>query len=180
MYRLTTTALVALAAMIAVPAAGHAQGGMMGMMGGGCPTIGMMGNGPGAGFGWGMGGGWGNGGWGGGMMGRQPRMGAMVEGRLAYLKGELGITPAQQAAWDTYEKAVKQRVELMQDLHEGMTQTIQEGNATERMDARITGMEAMVESMKAMKPATEALYAVLTDEQKAIADDLIGGDCGAF
>ena len=41
-------------------------------------------------------------------------------------------------------------------------------------------MEAMLESMKALKPATEGLYAVLTAEQKTVADDLIGGDCGAF
>jgi hypothetical protein len=41
-------------------------------------------------------------------------------------------------------------------------------------------MEAMVETMKAVKPATEKLYAVLSDEQKKIADELIGTDCGAM
>jgi hypothetical protein len=44
--------------------------------------IGMMGQGM---MGPGM---WGQGSSGQGMMGRQPRMDAMVEGRLAYLKGE--------------------------------------------------------------------------------------------
>lgn len=68
----------------------------------------------------------------------------------------------------------------MQGMHEGMVKTMQTGTATERMDARISGMEAMLESMKAMKPVTDGLYAVLTDEQKAVADELIGGDCGAF
>jgi DNA-binding transcriptional LysR family regulator len=43
-----------------------------------------------------------------------------------------------------------------------------------RMDARIKSMETMVDSMKAVKPATEKLYAVLTDEQKKVADQLIG------
>jgi hypothetical protein len=38
----------------------------------------------------------------------------------------------------------------------------------------------MVESMSAVKPATEKLYGVLTDEQKKIADQLIGNDCGAM
>jgi hypothetical protein len=41
-------------------------------------------------------------------------------------------------------------------------------------------MEAMVESMKATNPAMEKLYAVLTDEQKKVADQLIGMDCGAM
>ena len=99
---------------------------------------------------------------------------------MAYLKGELNITAEQQAAWDAYAAAVIGRVELMQAMHEGMAKTMQTGTATERMDARISGMEAMLESMKAMKPATEGLYAVLSDQQKAVADELIGGDCGAF
>ena len=55
-----------------------------------------------------------------------------------------------------------------------MMDAMQKGSATVRMDARIKSMEAMVESMKATKPATEKLYAVLTDEQKKVADQLIG------
>jgi hypothetical protein len=61
-----------------------------------------------------------------------------------------------------------------------MMDAMQKGSATERMDARITGMEAMVDAMKAAKPATEQLYAVLNDEQKKTADQLIGMDCGAM
>jgi hypothetical protein len=38
----------------------------------------------------------------------------------------------------------------------------------------------MVDSMKAVKPASEKLYAVLTDDQKKVADQLIGEDCGAM
>jgi LTXXQ motif family protein len=47
-------------------------------------------------------------------------------------------------------------------------------------DARTKSMEAMVEAMKAIKPATVKLYAALTAEQKKIADQLIGIDCGAM
>ncbi len=114
------------------------------------------------------------------MMGGQPKMGAVVDGRLAYLKGELGITDAQTKAWDAYAAAVKTRTELMQGMHATMVETMQKGTATERMDARIAGMEAMLDSLKALKPATEGLYSVLTDEQKKVADDLIGVDCGAM
>lgn len=169
---LCTTLAIAIAAAIPLPSYAQSPREMMGMMGGSCPTIGMMGHGR-------MGqGGWGDGGR--GMMGRQPKMGAMAEGRLAYLKGELNITAEQAAAWDAYAAAVTARVELMRGMHEGMAETMQQGTATERMDIRIAGMEAMLESMKAMKPATEALYAALSAEQKATADDLIGGDCGGF
>lgn len=159
----------------ASPSYAQPREGMMRMMGGGCPTIGLMGHHGHMGQGGG-----GVGGWFRGMMGRQPNMGAMVEGRTAYLKGELKIEAEQQPAWGAYASAVAARMELMRGMHESMSKTMQTGTAIERMDVRITGMEAMVESMKAMKPATEGLYAVLNDEQKTVADELIGGDCGAF
>ena len=123
---------------------------------------------------------WGQGNWGQGTRGRQPRMEAMVEGRLGYLKGELNITEAQTDAWNGYAEAVRARIDLMQGMRQGMFDAMQKGTATERMDARISSMEAMLEAMKALKPATEKLYAALTDEQKKVADELIGVDCGAM
>ena len=62
--------------------------------------------------------------------------------------------------------------------HADMMQAMQTGSAMARMDAHIKAMESMVESLKALKPATEALYAVLTDEQKKKSDQLLGGGCG--
>jgi LTXXQ motif family protein len=120
---------------------------MMGMMMGGGPMMGMMGAGP------------------------------MMEGRLAYQKAELDISDAQAAAWDNYVAAFKTRGAAMQSMHADMMQIMQSGNAIARLDAHIKAMETMVDSLKALKPATEALYAVLTDDQKAKADQLLGG-CG--
>lgn len=177
MTGLLRTAALSLALTAAGFSPAQAQGfgfgapGMM-MMGGGCPTVGMMGQG--------MMGNWNWGGRGQGMMGGQPRLGAMIGGRLAYLKAELGITDAQTEAWNGYAAAVEARIEGMQAIHTSMWETLQQGTALERMDARIAGMESMLEAMKALKPATEALYAALSDEQKKLADELIGLDCGAM
>jgi LTXXQ motif family protein len=171
---ITTVALtLALGAFALSPALAQnadQRGSMTGMMGGGCPMIGMMGQGmmaPGL-SGQGM------------IAGRQARIGAMVDGRLAYLKSELNITDAQSEAWNGYANAVKGRVDVMQSMRQAMMDAMQKGSATVRMDARIKSMEAMVESMKATNPAMEKLYAVLTDEQKKVADQLIGMDCGAM
>jgi hypothetical protein len=180
MIRLFTTAALtfALGASTLSPSVAQnadQRGPMAGMMGGGCPMIGMMSQGM---MGLGM---MGPGLSGQGMMaGRQARMGAMVDGRLAYLKGELNIADAQSEAWNGYANAVKGRVDVMQGMRQAMMDAMQKGSATGRMDARIKSMEVMVESMKATKPATEKLYAVLTDEQKKVADQLIGMDCGAM
>lgn len=164
MRQLFTTAALALAlgATALSPSVAQTTGQaspMMGMMGGGCPTMGMMGQ---------------------GMMGRQARMGAMVDGRLAYLKGELDITDAQIEAWQSYVDAAKGRVAVMQGMRQGMMDAMQKGSAIERMEVRISSMETMVEAMKALKPATEKLYAVLANEQKKVADQLIGIHCGAM
>lgn len=139
------------------------------MMGGDCVMLGMMGHGM-----------MGKGRMRHGRMHRGRRMHAMAEGRLAYLKAELDITKDQEAAWDVYAEAVKDRAATMQGMHQTMMALMDDGSAIDRMEARITGMEAMLESMKAVKPATEALYAVLSKGQKEKADDLIGMGCGAM
>ncbi len=110
-----------------------------------------------------------------GPMGMMP--GPMIEGRLAYLKAELAITEAQSAAWTGYVTAVKTRTTSMQGMHQTMAQAMQSGTAVARLDAHVMAMEAMIATLKALKPATEALYAVLTPDQKVKADLLLGMGC---
>lgn len=149
---------------------------MMGMAGGGCPMMGMMGQGM---MGRGMMGR-------GGMMGQgtpagnEEQMGALADRRLANLKTELKITDGQADVWKAYTEAVKARVTVMQGMRTTMMDAMDKGGAVDRMEIRIKSMEAMVESMKAVKPATEQLYAALTADQKKVADQLIGVDCGAM
>lgn len=116
-----------------------------------------------------------------GMMGPGMMMdfGPMMEGRLAYMKAELGVTETQTAAWDNYASAVRARGTTMQAMHTEMVKTLESGSALERLDAHTKAMESMVESLKALRPVTEALYKVLTDDQKKKADLLlgIGGGC---
>ncbi|MEO7726112.1 MAG: Spy/CpxP family protein refolding chaperone [Burkholderiales bacterium] len=97
---------------------------------------------------------------------------AAVEGHLAALKVELKITPAQENAWQAFSTKTRQRTDAMIARHEqrkaqpeATNQTAPERMAqhTERMKQRIAGMEARTAAVK-------DLYAVLTPEQKAIAD----------
>ena len=146
-----------------MPMMGYGMGqmgmGQMGMMGPG--NMGMMGPGM-------------HGMMGPGMM---TDFGPMMEGRLAYVKAELGITDAQTAAWDGYANAVKVQATTMQGMHTVMVQTMQSGDALERLDARTKATEHMVESLKALRPVTEALYKTLSDDQKKKADPLLGMSC---
>jgi hypothetical protein len=154
---------------------GQGQGGMMGqgsqgggMMGqggmmGGCPKMGGMK----------MGGMMGGGMMGKGMMHSRP----MMEARLAYIKADLEITDAQTAAWNAYADAVRAHYGAMATAREAMSKAMQSGKTLERMDARIQATQAKLDSLKALRPATEELYKVLTDEQKTKADQLLGVAC---
>jgi hypothetical protein len=167
--RFRTLAFIApLVAVAVLPSFGQSAGEtpMMGMMGGGCLMMqdmadqGMVGQ---------------------NMMARgMGNIAAMTEGRLAYLKSALGITQEQEPVWISYVDTVKSQVAAMQGMHQNMMEVMQKGSAVDRMDVRIGAMEAMLDAMKTMKPATEKLYAGLKDEQKKIADQLIGTHCGAM
>jgi hypothetical protein len=114
-----------------------------------------------------------------GMMepGTMMNFGPMMEGRLAYIKAELGVTEAQISAWNDYASAVKARETTMQDMHTAMARATETGSALDRLDAHTKTMESMVASLKALRPATEALYKVLNGDQKKKADLLLGIGC---
>ena len=178
MRRIPIFAIATLISLLSMSAIGVAQQSDTDQMGPG--LMGDGGMGPGM-MGYGMGP---------GMMGRNRMMtpgmmgpgmmmgyGPAMEGQLAYVKAELGITDAQKDAWDAYANAIKSRATTMQSMHTAMVQAMQTGSALDRMEARTNAMQTMVESMKTIKPATEALYKVLTDEQKKKADLLLGNGC---
>lgn len=158
------------AAIVTIPSMTHAQRGFGGMMGGG----GMMG----PGYGYGMG----NSGRG-MMMGGCPGMGATADGemstfaagRIAFLKAELGIADAQKSAWDAYAETIKSNLQSMQGMWQTMRAVADAKSPTDRLDAQIVAMESRVAALKQVKPALEKLYAVLNDEQKKKADEMLTG-----
>lgn len=143
------------------------RSGMMGqgMMGQGMMGQGMMGMQPGMGMG--------------GMMGPGGMMQPFADANLAYTKAMLKIGDSQEAAWTAYVSALKAHSQAMLDLQQKMwTQTGQTMPSTvERMDWHAQLMEAHLNALKALKPATEGLYKVLTTEQQQTANLLLPGMC---
>jgi hypothetical protein len=135
-----------------------------------------MGNGMGPGMGYGMGPGagmmmgpgYGRGGGGYGP-GAQQR-GDVADGNLANMKSTLKITSEQEAQWQAFTGAWKRHADNMGALREKAWQG--SGTAPERMAARAEGMQQRAAEMAAMSKAFADLYAVLSPEQKAIADRL--------
>ncbi|MCB1485817.1 MAG: Spy/CpxP family protein refolding chaperone [Hyphomicrobiaceae bacterium] len=126
----------------------------------------------------GMGGGMGKGMGMGMHMGKGMAECAAASDRLATLKGDLAITDAQTAAWDEYTNAVKSRMDVMKSNRAGMMKAMNDGGGLiQRLDARITAMQAMLKSMTSLKAAAEKLYGALDADQKKKADTLLGTGC---
>jgi protein CpxP len=122
------------------------------------------GMGPGYGHGMGMGQGYGPG------AGVDPT--TRIDTRLGEMKAQLNLTADQEAAWQTFTVAARKQAADMQALRSQMQQD--PGTAPDRMGQRATMMQQRSEAMATMTNAFNALYAVLTPAQKAIADQSFG------
>ena len=113
------------------------------------------------------------------MMAECPMMGVDMathtEGRIAFLKAELAITDVQKAAWDGYAAALAKNLQAMQGTRQAMLKTMEAKSPVERLDSHIAAMEGRVAVLKEVKPALDALYIALIDDQKKKADQLLTG-----
>ena len=159
------------------------------------PMPGQQMHGPMAGQGMMMGQGMGPGMMGQGMM---PMMSMMdptqhIEGRIAFLRTELGITEAQAAPWNAFADALRANAKRMVAMRSEMMSggMMRPGgmpmmggmagsgmNLPDRLDRAERHMTAHLEMLSAMKGPAKQLYDVLSAEQKDLADRLVHGPMG--
>lgn len=101
-----------------------------------------------------------------------------VEGRLAYMKAELKITPEQATAWDDFANAVKSAASAHNATMRSVVDEFRSGKLFEqslpdRLAWQISQLESRLSQAKAVKAAVDKLYLVLNDEQKVAADDVV-------
>ena len=105
------------------------------------------------------------------------------------LKAELKITDAQAPQWNAFADALRANAGRIMEMRKAMMQggmmpggMMGQGDAAvsapDRFDRMEKMMTAMLDAVKATKSALAPLYAVLTDEQKKLADQLIHGPMG--
>lgn len=124
-----------------------------------------MSGGAGAGYGPMMGGPGGGGRMGGGML--NP---AAAEARLDAVKAALKITAEQENAWNAYAAAVTAQADQRVKFRDEMAAT----DPAARAGLQSKHFAANAESAQQVGAARDGLYAVLTAEQKASADRLLG------
>lgn len=122
--------------------------------------------------GWGM---WGGGMWRGGPWQRGPdAMLDRVEGRLAFIKAELKINEAQTPAWNALADAVRTAAKHHNDRMKALfTGDAKPKTLPERLDAQERFLSVRVDDIRQIKGALSALYALLSEEQKNEADEIV-------
>ena len=97
-----------------------------------------------------------------------------VEGRIAFLRAELKITKAQEAAWTNFAAAILANAKRLDALRNsvnaavpGVPSTIQQLERQERW------IEARLDGIRAIKTTLAPVYAAMSDEQKQRADELL-------
>ncbi|HUK58950.1 MAG TPA: Spy/CpxP family protein refolding chaperone [Stellaceae bacterium] len=98
-----------------------------------------------------------------------------IEGRLAYLKTELHITPAQEAQWSKVADAMRQNsVERRQAFDQMRQARTAPPNALQRLEtvSRLSAMRS--QQTDRLLAAFRPLYDTLSDQQKQAANDIFG------
>lgn len=94
---------------------------------------------------------------------------------LAALKAELGITANQDSAWQAFAKNAKEQNENRQAWFAKMQETRSASSTPELLAQQNEFMKQRQAELEANASALKNLYATLTPEQKAIADQRFGG-----
>ncbi|MSP50474.1 MAG: hypothetical protein EXQ95_14265 [Alphaproteobacteria bacterium] len=105
-----------------------------------------------------------------------------MDGRVAFLKAELKITPAQHPAFDAYAGALRQNADEMQaamtkhrGTHTGDTAR-KPATAIEQLERRAKMSKLFAAQSQRSLDAFKLLYAQFSDEQKKAADELLVRD----
>jgi len=106
---------------------------------------------------------------------RDQAMAQQVEQRIANLKVRLRITDAQAAQWDAYAAALREAAKAMGAQRAEMREKARAATFPERIALHEVMLASHLEQLRKVKAAAAALYAVLADDQKKLADTAMMG-----
>ena len=100
--------------------------------------------------------------------------GQFVDGRIAFLKAQLKITPAQEGQWQKVEAAMRENAKALDQTVASARQKSGDRNAVERLEMREQFIKIRAENTGRFLAAFKPLYGSLSPEQQQMADQLIG------
>ena len=106
-----------------------------------------------------------------GMAGMQPVR--HIDGQIAFYKAESKITDAQSPQWNAFADALRSSATHLHQTMAHGTDAKDVVTTPERMQRRVTMLTAQLDAAQTVLAAANPLYAVFTDEQKKVADELM-------
>ena len=99
-------------------------------------------------------------------------MQAMIEQRIAHLHAKLQITADQQPQWDAFAQVMRANARSTDQRFQQRVQTMPAMTAAENMQSYAQLATEHAEDMQKLVPVFQALYASMSDHQKASADQM--------
>jgi len=97
-----------------------------------------------------------------------------VEGRIAFIKAELGITDAQGQVWDEFAQALRtSRGHLAEARQALVVSAASQSSASSRLEAYEHHLSMRVDSLHGARESFQRLYAMLNPAQQKAADELV-------
>ena len=99
--------------------------------------------------------------------------GQLVDGRIAFLKAELKIAPAQETQWQQVATAMRENANALDQTISTARQQPGTMDAVQRLTLREQFAKVRAENDARLLTAFKPLYANLSPEQQQVANDLI-------
>src|SRR5690348_10459354 len=100
--------------------------------------------------------------------------GQLVDGRIAFLKAELKITPAQETQWQQVAAAMRINASSLDQAITTARQNRGTMDAVQRLEAREQFAKLHADNDARLLAAFKPLYASLSPEQQQMANELVG------
>src|SRR6267378_5389022 len=100
--------------------------------------------------------------------------GQFVDGRIAFLKAQLKITPAQEAQWQQVEAAMRENAKTLDQTIATARQNHGNTDAVQRLELHEQFAKVRVDNDARLLAAFKPLYASLSPEQQQMANQLVG------
>jgi hypothetical protein len=100
--------------------------------------------------------------------------GQIVDGRIAFLKAELKITPTQETQWQQVEAAMRENAKALDQTITTARQNRASMDAVQRLELREQFAKVRADNGARLLAAFKPLYAGLSPEQQQMANQLVG------
>ena len=100
--------------------------------------------------------------------------GQFVDGRIAFLKAQLKITPVQEAQWQQVEAAMRENAKTLDQTIGTARLNRSNMDAVRRLELREQFAKVRVDNDAHLLAAFKPLYASLSPEQQQMANQLVG------